>query len=288
MRYLLLLAVILVSLCAGLPEIPFRIPFINPENNTNISVPGTFVIDSPDLSVSVQATPTEVKSGRNVNLLFDLTNKNSYSLTNVNLTLYDPCIFTGDNGKFLSELKANRSFTFSLKLTAGNTDLDKSCNLKFRVTYDAENSLFQDIAVLTTSEYDQREVAGTLSDIPIRSNCPPSPLKISLAFSDKQPFIENEKYYMYLDYYNMGSGVLEINSGDVTINVPDNIKDFSCADYDNFVINHDLNFIEGRAGSSTCSFNAIANQPMDLKSLSISSRYKYILDSSITIGVKKA
>lgn len=290
MRYLLLLVVILVLLVAGCSGLPDLSTLLSGGSNANVSAPGTLTIDSPDLSVNVQATSTEVKAGRDVDLLFELENKNTYSLENVNLSVYDPCIFTftGDSGKSVSELKAGRSLSFSLKLTAGSTDLDKVCNLKFMVTYNAESSLFQDVAVLTKSEYDQRDVAGTLNNIPIQSSFPPSPLKVSLAFSDKQPFIDNENYYMYLNYYNTGSGVLEVNSGDITISIPENIKDFSCADYNNFVLNKPLSFVGGRAGSSTCSFTTTASQPMDIKSLSLTSRYKYILDNSISITVKRA
>ena len=158
MRYLLILAIVLVSLCTGLPEIPF----INP-GNTSVQKAGVLVIDqeSPDIFVSVNAIPTEVKAGRDINVFFDLRNKNLYDLKNVNLTVYDPCIFTGDMGKYIDYIRANRTVSFSLKWTADQTDLDKDCNVKFRVSYDAESSLFQDIAVLSKSEYEQREVAGT-------------------------------------------------------------------------------------------------------------------------------
>jgi len=77
--------------------------------------------------------------------------------------------------------------------------MDKDCKVKFRIEYDAENSLFQDIAVLSKAEYEQREVSGTLYNIPIQSFYPDSPLRISLSFSEAQPFMENEKYYLHLD-----------------------------------------------------------------------------------------
>ena len=286
MRYLLILAIVLVSLCTGLPEIPF----INP-GNTSIQKAGVLIIDSesPDVFIEVNAIPTEVKASRNINVFFELRNKNLYDLKNVNLTVYDPCIFTGDMGKYIDNIGANRTVSFSLKLTAGETDLDKDCNVKFRVTYDAEYSLYQDIAVLAQSEYEQREISGTLNNIPIQSSYPESPLKISVSFSEVQPFMENENYFLYLNYYNIGNGFVDARKGDIKIQIPSNVNNFNCADYDSsLVINKDLIFIGNRASSSTCSFTTVASQEMDIKSLTITARYKYMLDNSILIKVKRA
>jgi hypothetical protein len=285
MRYLLLLAIVLVSLCAGLPEIPF----INPGNAT-VQKAGMVIIDeeSPDVFITAEAIPTEVKAGRNVNIYFELRNKNNFDLKNVSLLVYDSCIFTGETEKNIDALKANRSVQWSLKLTAGSTDLDKNCNVKFRVKYDAEYSMFQDIAVLTQSEYEQREVSGTLNNIPIQSSFPETPLRISLSFSDTQPFINNENYYMNLDYYNKGNGFIEVEKENITIKTSSNIKDFSCNDYNDLALNRSLKFIENRAAGSTCSFTTVAAQPLDIKSLTITARYKYMLDNSILIKVKRA
>ncbi|MEM7816835.1 MAG: hypothetical protein QXZ20_02890 [Candidatus Aenigmatarchaeota archaeon] len=332
MKELMLLTIFLIilfSLCT-IPEIPFL------SSNASVQKAGLLIIDqeSPDMFVSMEAIPSEVKAERNVNIYFELRNKNNYDLKNVSLLIYDPCIFTGETSKSIGDIKANRTYSFSLKLTAGKTDLDKNCNIKFKIEYNAENSLFQDIAVLTKSEYEQRELAGTLSNIPIQSFYPDSPLRITLSFSDDQPFMENENYYLYLDYYNKGGGFIEVKKGDIKITAPSNVKDFSCKDYkkltkaefcsdsfgkvigepgwdpscdannDNVTdikdivilaqqlsnilkIDRNLNFINNRASTSTCSFTAIATQPTDIKSFAITTSYKYILDGSILIKVKR-
>ncbi len=224
MRYLPLLAIVLVSLCTGLPEIPF----FNPGNSTSVGS-GTLIIDSesPDLFISLDAVPNEVKSGRSANLMFELRNKKSYPLENINLTIYDTCIFTTDDEKnYIKEIKANGTKTINIKLTAEDTELDKTCNIKFRVDYQAENSFYQDIAVLSKDEYEQREISGTLGNVPVQQNFPYSPLLISLSISDKQPFMENEKYYLTIDYRNVGSGIIYI--GNITMLTPPNIKDVDC------------------------------------------------------------
>lgn len=289
MRYLLflvsILLIVLLSMCAGLPEIPF----FN-TGDSSIQQAGVIVMDteSPDLYIRAEAIPpTEVRSGRNVNVYFELRNKNTYSLKNIKLTVYDPCIFSGDIEKLITEIKADKTYTFSLKWTAGSTDIDMDCRIKFRIEYDAEYTLSQGIAVLSEAEYEQRRFSGTLQEIPIQSSYPNSPLKILLSFSEVQPFINNEKYYLKLDYSNSGGGVVNVDSGAITIKPPTNVKDFSCPDYSSLTNNKALSFISNRASTSSCSFTASTAQTMDIMSLYITARYKYMLDNSILIKVKR-
>lgn len=229
MRCLLFLAifsVIIISLCAQLPGLPFF-----QANQTQVSQVGVVIIDSesPDALIRVEAIPPEVKSGRSITMYFEIQNKNPYDLRNVNVEVYDPCVFTGDFSKFIDIIKANRSIRWPFTWKVEKMNLDKDCNIKFRISYETNNSYFQDIAVLSEAEYQQRELEGTLQQVPVRFSYPNSPFKISLKFSDDQPLINNESYYMYIDYTTVGSGFLNINS--VAINVPNNVKDFSCKDY---------------------------------------------------------
>jgi hypothetical protein len=332
MRYLLLLVIVLVSLCAGLPEIPF----INPGNATKIQQAGMITIDteSPDIFISAEIVPSEIKSGRDATIFFELRNKNTFDLKNISLEVYDSCVFSGEFKKEIDELKSNRSARWSWKWSSEKVDLDRGCNIKFRTTYDADYSIFQDVAVLTSSEYQAREVAGILPAIPIQSSSTVSPFKISLSFSESQPFVENENYRMYMDYFNQGAGVIDFKA--LTIAFPDNLKNFTCNDYrrltesevcslaydtkpgdlrwnsycdsnnDDIInliditswsildelsnilnITRKLNFINNRASGSTCNFTTVASQEMDIKSLTITASYKYILDNSISIRVKR-
>lgn len=294
MRYLLLLSIVLVSLCAGLPDIPFEIPFFNTQNTT-IQKAGIVTMDaeSPDVFLRAEIVPIEIRAGRDTAIFFELMNKNNYDLKNVSLLIYDPCIFSGETEKNIGELKSNRTIQWSWNLKSSKTDLDKDCNIKFRLMYEADYTTFQDIAVLTSTEYQTREVSGTLSTVPIQTSSSVSPLRVPITFSDEQPFIDNESYYMNLDYYKAGIGVIEVEN--ISIVIPNNLKNVSCNDY-NFVpgiqnilyLNRKLNFINNRAAGSSCIFNTTTAEPMNIKSLAITGSYKYILDNSITIRVKKA
>ena len=281
MRYLLILAIVLVSMCTSLPDLSFL------SSNSNIQQAENLLIsEGPDLYITADTIPTEVKAGRNVNVYFELRNKNNFNLNNVKLTVYDPCVFTGDVEKLITQIKANSTYKFSVKWTAGSVEFDTNCKVKFRVTYDAQYSLYQDIAVLTQEEYSIRESKGTLSSVPISSSYPASPLKISLSFSDSQPFVSDENYNLLIGYTNTGDGIIEIGKGDITIKAPSNVKDFSCRGYDSsLALNTSLNFIRGSAPTSSCSFTATTTQALNTKPLSITAKYKYNIDSSISIKV---
>lgn len=287
MRYLLILPIVLISLCIDLSQI--QMP-----TTTQSQQVGVVTIDagSPDIFINVQVLPPEIKSGRSVQMTFELRNKQLYDLENVVLNIFDhPCfpdnLNTGLFSKNFGTIKANRSAFLTLKLTSEpNIVLSKDCLTKFMISYDASYSYFQDIAVLSQSEYDTKSMAGTLKDIPIQTSSTESAFGISLSFSDQQPFLENQKeYYMYINYFNKGEGFL--NSIDLRLSPPSNIRNLSCRDYTSgFTLNKTLTFIKGKANPSVCIFDTPSISAMDIKSFEITASYKYVLDNSISIRVK--
>lgn len=293
MRYFLILTiflVVMISLCTGLPfEIP-GLPFFNQTNQTQQGV-GLVIVNtkSPDMYIRVEAIPSEVKSGRSMAVNFQIENKNAYDLKNITVDVYDPCVFIGEFSKSIDVIKGNRTSLWSWTWKTEKTDIDKNCNVKFRVEYEADNTYYQDIAVLSESEYQVREQQGTLNQVPVDFSYPNSPFRISLKFSDNQPLLNNENYYMYIDYTNSGGGLLDVKS--VTINAPDNIKNISCKDYSGTTLTLNripLNFVGGRASTSTCSFTSNTSEPLKISSLTLTTSYKYSIDDVIPIKVRKA
>jgi len=301
MRYFLILTIILVvmiSLCTGLPfEIP-GLPFFGQSNETNQTQIGLLRIntDSPDALVKIGAIPSELKSGRSETITFEIQNMNSYDLKNVTVNVYDSCVFTGETSKTINDIKKNVTSKFSWTWKTEKSDIDQNCNIKFKLDYETSNSggssYSQDIAVLSDTEYQARETAGTLNQIQIKFSYPNSPFRISLKFSDDQPFLNGENYYMYMDYTNAGKGFLDVKS--VTINVPANLNGFSCKDYNggttltSLTLNKVLNFVGNKASTSTCSFTASTSGPISILPLLITTDYKYSIYDSIPIKVKRA
>ncbi|MFQ6020597.1 MAG: hypothetical protein ACE5J4_01090 [Candidatus Aenigmatarchaeota archaeon] len=197
MRYLLFLiiGIIIISLCVETDVYESSVIF---EETTN-----------PDLYLKVEAIPSVVKSGRNLDILFEINNKQGYDLKNFNLNVYDQCVFSGNNSKSFDEIKANRTERWHWKWLTGTMEFERDCEIRFRTEFETKFSLSKGIAVLQESEYYQRESAGTLQDIIVQTDSTDSPVKISLSFSEPHPFLDEDSFYMYIDYTNEENGYIE-------------------------------------------------------------------------------
>jgi hypothetical protein len=288
MKYLLILPIVLICLCT-IPPIQLPTSWTgNQQNTTNVNE-YTAVVENPDIYLGIQAVPLEIKSERDVQILFYLKNKQTYDLENVNLTFYDhPCFSTGTFLFDLGTVKGNREKQWSSKITSDKLNFDTNCLQRFRISYDANYSFFQDIAILPESEYLQRELQGTLKDVPVKSSSSSSPLSISIKFSEDQPLLEKKLYYMLIDYYNLGNGIFD--NTNLVLTSPINIGNMYCTNYtktgtNTYTLNN-LKFIKNKANPTTCNFTASPTPSLDIKSLTLTAGYKYILDNSISIRVK--
>jgi hypothetical protein len=289
MRYLLLIviAIIFVSLCTEIPYISELFPIEQALGSLEVK------IDS-EIYIRVESIPKEVRKGRNVKITVELRNNANYNLENVRLQAYDQCIFTGDNEITIDELRPNVTNLTSWEWTAGVVTLPTDCSIKFRVEYDGDFSLFQDVIVLTDSEYEMRQQAGTLHNIPIQTSSSSRPLKISVSFTEEQPLLDGTDVSMRINYAYTGNAFMDVENGDVKITFPENLQppeeQSECKDYDisgnPLLLKEPLKFINKRASPSICTFTAKASQPMDIKTLSLTATYKYILDNSLLIKVK--
>lgn len=289
MRYLLLIviAIIFVSLCTEIPYISELFPIEQALGSLEVKT------DS-EIYIRVEAIPKEVRSGRDVKITIELRNKANYNLKNVRLLAYDTCVFDtkGDDAKTIDELRPNVTDLTRWEWTAKEVTLPTDCPIKFRVNYTGEFSLFQDVVVLTESEYEMRQQAGILHNIPIQTSSSPRPLKISVSFTEDQPFLEGIDVDMHVNYAYTGNAFMNVD--DVKMTFPENLQSPSdpldCKDYDisgnPLLLKEPLKFINKRASPSICTFTTKASQPMDIKTLSLTATYKYILDNSLLIKVK--
>jgi hypothetical protein len=287
MRYLLLMAVVLVSLCVNMPSFPF------------LSVPTTnsagTEFSNGEVSLNVNVLPSEISGGGDVTAIFQLVSKAGYDLENVKFEIYDPCVFSGETQKDTfcptckkGELKSNRTYSWSWDLKSDVITLSRDCNLKFNLVYDGKASTYQDIAVLTKAEYNTRLLQGTLGSIPISSSCSSSPLVIALTSTEGQPLLDGSSYDMQIDYSYTGSGFISVPT--VTIAVPGNLKVIRCTDYTGTgtltLSPRVLKFINKKAYASICTFTASASKPIDIQSLTIDASYTYTIDGSIPVTVR--
>jgi hypothetical protein len=291
MRYFLLIAIVAISLCVEIPFLPFS--QLTPPKTL---APGVLELSNEEIYVNIKTLPTEITGGGNVTIIYQIMNKATYKLKNIILTLYDPCVFNNGNSKevVINNLRPNQTNSSSWVLKSDVVNLTRDCKLKFMVKYEGIFSLFQDIAVLTSSEYNVRLLQGTLKNIPISSSSSISPLKIYLTFNEEQPFLTGIPIDMQINYAYTGDGFINVTSGGVAIKVPDNLlgSEPSCTDYNydsgtqTLTLKKELKFINKRASSSICTFTTKASQMLDIKSLILTASYKYMIDGFITVKVK--
>jgi len=291
MKYLLLMAIVLISLCTDIPNFP-DIPFFN-----NPIQPGTsgIEISNGDIYVNVNALPSEISGGGDVVLYFQITNKANYDLEDVSLILYDTCVFEGDQPEPIGDLRSNRTITRSSTLTSQPVTLSRDCNIKFALSYKGKFTFYQDVVVLTQSEYNIRLLDGTLHNIPIKTSSSSSPLQISLTFSEEQPLLENTNVNAQINYAYTGNGFIDVGAGGVKINLPSpsNLEvlevsgKYCTGDYNSSLsLVNKLKFINKRASPTTCTFEAKASQIIDIKLLTITADYTYTIDGSVPVRVK--
>ncbi|NIO44606.1 MAG: hypothetical protein GTN36_03575 [Candidatus Aenigmarchaeota archaeon] len=286
MKYLLLLLpIILISLCSILPPLP-EIPLpLEPQVFTTD-------VGSPDIFIKVETLSSVIRGGREAQIYFELRNKQLYDLKNVVLDVYDhPCFPSGDFKKedcgSSGTLKSNQSCFWFPRWRSDETSIDRNCLIRLSISYEATNSVFQDIAVLPKHEYIQREIEGTLQDVPIRSSSAKGPLNVYLTFSEQQPLLGDEECTIHINYNNMGDGLVK-KSGKpfIELTVPNNMLNFNCDGYSGNELTDPPTFIKGRAVPTECGFKTEDVDVMDIKSLGIDINYKYVIYNSIPITVK--
>jgi hypothetical protein len=311
--FLLTVPILLVSLCSSLPNI--QLPFLSGiVSGTNSA--------SPDILVSAEPVLTQISSGRSVQIVFSLENLQQYDLTGAGVTVYDhPCFpdnMLDENGitvntqdvfkkTLTTPLKPNQTVSWTWEWYSDKSDTDRNCPIKFKVIYSAENSVSQDIVVLSRDEYARRESSGTLSSIPIQSTPSKGPWSVSPSFSEPQPFIEGQTGYdMKMNYFNTGQGFFDKMS--ITMVPPasmsitndcnkasNNAEIKYTRSGNNLVYTSDskkMEFVKGKAITNDCYFDTpffsqTGANVISINSLRIDLDYTYILYDTFSIAVGK-
>lgn len=278
-----LLSILAVSLTVLVSGCIANFPFVQQASLANPTVTS----ETQDLVLKAEAVPLEVRSGKKLDLYFELDALKD--LKNISFAVTDSCLFSGDTGGFENlELKANRSKDFKLSLTAGIMSFDTNCLIRFRASYNATLVAAQDIIVLDDVEFLNEQRTGKINERQPNFASTDNPLQIAFSFSNSQPFENDIDEFMYMDY-SAGSGLEKLSKGSVQFTSPNNVK-IVCDDYtmegNKFTLNRDLVFIDGRAKKSTCKMTTGAQQPVDSKSLQITANYLYAVDNSINVKIK--
>jgi len=277
MKYLslLLISIILISGCIEFPETK-QSTFGFSENIAN-----------SDVYLSISSLQNETKTGRNVTLRFNVTNKRGSDIEDIEVNAYDQCAFSGEYLYNIDVIEPNRTKIWNWKWLTEDVQFERECEIKFKTDYYSEFILSQDIVVLSETEYYSREQAGTLSDLEPLSSSTSSPLSIQLTFSDYQPFLDGDSISMNIKYSNIGGGFVDVQS--IEMRIPDNLEG-NCNHYvksgNIYTLDKGLTFYNNEAPQSTCIFTLKASQPIDVNSIQLTAYYKYSFDNSMIIKVK--
>ncbi len=241
-----------------------------------------------DLHYAIEVYPSSISPGKTLKLRILLEPKRD--LKDVTVSITDPCLFTIDKSKAekkLGTLEANTRRYVRFKLKAPeDVEMETNCKIRLRITYTASFNVLTDVAVLSETEKLAKSKVST------STTKSPSALDVSVSFSKKQPFIEGEKVFIYIDYENKGNGIInELNEGDVEILLPSNLKLKSCEDYkksaNKLILNKKIIFIDNKGRRSVCLVETRANSPIDIEKLVISGKYKYEIDDSVIVTLEK-
>lgn len=276
-----ILAVVLVSGCiANFPGVQ-RAGITNP----------TVVSETQDLVLKAEAVPLEVRSGKRLEMFFEIDALKDLKEVSFNIT--DACLFSGDYAGVFEkqDMKENKSRDFKASLTAGGVDFITDCRIRFKTNYSASLVAVQDIIVLSESEFLTEQRTGKISERTAQFASTSNPLQISISFSSPQPFEDKTDEFMYIEYFNAGSGNLEkLGKDSVQFSAPGNVK-MSCDDYRSEggknILNRDLFFTNNRAKKSTCKLTTQAQEPVDSKTLQLTANYLYAIDNFIDVKIRQ-
>ncbi len=214
----------------------------------------------------------------------------------VNFEVYDPCIFAAkplDSDKQSWDvIRGNRSVQHTMTYMVGETNFERTCDVKFKMDYKSNATASQTIIVLTTDEYGQREVAGTLGQIPTPSSSSTSPFQVAISTNPKQPFLDDTDVQVYFDYATSGVGFISsLKQGDVVARMPSNLINPRCDDFSlqdgKLVLSREIPFSGGKGlKRSTCTFTTKASSPVDSEPIILTATYGYEIDESVPIKVR--
>lgn len=212
------------------------------------------------------------------------------------IEVYDHCLFEnkGTESFTSDKILPNNTQTFTLTYHTPALNSDRTCTVYFTSSYLSNSTLSTTVAVLKETEFMQRMQAGTLGEIPITTWSSTSPLELSVSWGpDSQPLLDNSQNQLHIGYANKGTGAIaKLDAGQVIIQVPENIEpsgQMPCDDYSwnpgtrTLTLNRQIDFIQKKAKTSTCTFTAKADQPVDSESLVVSAEYGYSIDGSVNM-----
>ena len=185
-----------------------------------------------EISVNVDPVPTEVSSGRSLDVFFDVMNTGNTTLENVMLEKVDMCIFEEEDIENLDgvELRSGDGRTVMWSFNAPEVDMDRSCHMKYRAYYDSTANAVFNVRALDEDEYNLRQRAGDLDQLSdVRYEKTKTPAEIMVEVSEEQPMMEGDDFLVHFHIENKGDGFVDgdsIKEDGILLDFDDDLLEF--------------------------------------------------------------
>ncbi len=234
--FLILILVLLVSGCTGLP---FDIPFFS-SGGTQVKELPPDVISMHNITV---LPSTSVRAEDEFSIYFELLNQEEFNYTDVKYDLYDTglCIPTGGNPTLSCyppgcgfSLGPQEIMQVEWTFKAPNADkiahLKVTCPIRFRFDFSYQAKSQIDVLVISSEHFSELQKAGKATTFSPTVNVGRGPIKTYFDFGTSLPVKNNASLPVYIKVEDKGTGMLEqIEAGDFIITFPSEF-DFSNVD----------------------------------------------------------
>ncbi len=248
--------------------------------------------EKEEISLSAEHIET---ARENKDFTLTLLLKPKENLEDATVKVYDSCLFVNTTQQefFFPKLKANKTEVMKAKYRLGAIDFEQECELKVKTEYTGNFSVIQTLTVLQEEEFERRDRENTLDQIPKTKFTQAGPFLADFSFSKQLPFREGGNISMFVEYKNLGRGLVgKVSEGSVSIDYPENALELvRCDDFSlesgKLVSNVDIGLTKGATKKSTCLFTTTAKTPIVSEPLKLSGSYRYRIDSSTKVKVEQ-
>ena len=180
----------------------------------------------------------------------------------------------------LGDLKPEESAIWEQEFEAKETKFSTNCDVKYEISYDTEIVGMYDIIALSKSEYNKLKREGKSLTETSGFTKTSSQVDMDVSLSGSQPFIENEDFYLYMNFRNVGSGYVKF------INVKMEYPNFLELEACDKTLPGQFDFIRAETGRITCKFRVKSVVIKEVGQIYINGNYNYELEDVIGITIE--
>lgn len=181
----------------------------------------TSVQNGGGLSVALQADPPRVFSSGFTTLHIDLDNRQSKTISNVVVELFDTGLLQSEPcRRILPRMLPNEFQSVACTLSAPEVIESIESEINVKTTFESQLSANQVFELMDEDEHERRRATGTFAVQPDSYSYRDKNVQLQIDFSENPPLVvrPGKEYFVYLTIKNVGNGfVSSIKPGDLVI-----------------------------------------------------------------------